>query len=239
MHRKKAILYHTNWANYGRNFQVKDIPVQGITDIAYAFFNLKDSGNGQWVITSGDTYTLIVTVFDDRWADFENPFIGKGVPPENTWDSPKTDLGLFGQFSKLYKATDGALNVTLSIGGWTWSKNFSLAVRTRESRESLAKSIVELFEQWTCFSGVSIDWEYLSNNGINYGNEGNTVHPDDCENFAKFVELLRCRFDEKGWKHYTIAMCFTPALNKIKFDVKRLVPLLDEWHIMTYEFASQ
>jgi chitinase len=57
MHRKKAILYHTNWANYGRNFQVKDIPVEGITDIAYAFFNLKDSGNGQYVITSGDTYS--------------------------------------------------------------------------------------------------------------------------------------------------------------------------------------
>jgi GH18 family chitinase len=57
MTRKKAILYHTNWANYARNFQVKDIPIEGITDIAYAFFNLKDSGNGNWVITSGDTYS--------------------------------------------------------------------------------------------------------------------------------------------------------------------------------------
>lgn len=36
---------------------MKDIPVEGITDIAYAFFNLKDSGNGQYVITSGDTYS--------------------------------------------------------------------------------------------------------------------------------------------------------------------------------------
>ena len=125
--------------------------------------------------------------------------------------------------------------MTLSIGGWTWSKYFSLAVRTPASRESLAKSIVDLFVQWPVFTGVSIDWEYLSNNGVNYGNAGNTVHSDDCENFAKFVELLRCQFDDKGWRYYTIAMCFTPALDKIKFDVKRLVPLLDEWHIMTYE----
>src|SRR5579871_25787 len=54
MSRRKAILYHTNWANYGRDFQVKDIPLDGITDIAYAFFNLKDAGNGRWVIVSGD-----------------------------------------------------------------------------------------------------------------------------------------------------------------------------------------
>jgi GH18 family chitinase len=53
---KRAILYHTNWANYGRNFQVKDIPIKGVTDIAYAFFNMKDNGGGNWVITSGDTY---------------------------------------------------------------------------------------------------------------------------------------------------------------------------------------
>ena len=54
MCRKKCILYHTDWANYARNFQVKDIPIQAVTDIAYAFFNLQDSGGGAWVITAGD-----------------------------------------------------------------------------------------------------------------------------------------------------------------------------------------
>jgi len=55
MSRKKCIVYHTNWANYARDFQVKDIPLQGITDIAYAFFNLQDSGGGLYKIVSGDT----------------------------------------------------------------------------------------------------------------------------------------------------------------------------------------
>jgi len=125
--------------------------------------------------------------------------------------------------------------LTLSIGGWSWSKNFSLAVRTAQSRESLAQSIVTLFKQWPCFTGVSIDWEYLSNDGVNYGNDGNIVDPSDSESFALFVERLRCLFDEQGWRKYTIAMCFTPAPEKMKFDVERLIPLLDEWHIMTYE----
>lgn len=60
MSRKKAILYHTNWANYGRDFQVKDIPIEAVTDIAYAFWDLKESGNGQWVIASGDKYAYYI-----------------------------------------------------------------------------------------------------------------------------------------------------------------------------------
>ena len=56
---KRAILYHANWVNYGRSFQVKDIPIKGVTDIAYAFFNLKDNGGGNWVIVSGDTYVSL------------------------------------------------------------------------------------------------------------------------------------------------------------------------------------
>ncbi len=50
------------------------------------------------------------------WADFENPFIGKGVDPQNTWNSPPSDLGLFGQFNKLYAKTNGSFNLMLSNG---------------------------------------------------------------------------------------------------------------------------
>jgi len=125
--------------------------------------------------------------------------------------------------------------LTLSIGGWTWSQKYSLAVRNSKGRESLAQSIVELFSEWECFRGVSIDWEYISDNGVNYGNQGNEVHPSDPENLALFIQLLRKKFVQRGWRDYTIAMCFTPAPEKIHFPVQRFIPLLDEWHIMTYE----
>ena len=55
---KKSILYHGNWVNYARKFHVKDIPIQGVTDIAYAFFDVSDSGGGNYVIKSGDEYFL-------------------------------------------------------------------------------------------------------------------------------------------------------------------------------------
>src|SRR5436190_13033069 len=32
-------------------------------------------------------------------------------------------------------------------------------------------------------------------------------------------------------------MCFTSGPEKMKFDVARLIPLLDQWHVMTYEYS--
>ena len=127
--------------------------------------------------------------------------------------------------------------MTLAIGGWTWSANFSLAVRTASSRKSLAQSLITLFQQWPVFSGVSVDWEYLSNDGVNYGNAGNVVDPSDSANFVLFVKVLRDMFNQQGWTNYTIAMCCTAAKEKIKFDVESLIPILDEWHVMTYEYT--
>ena len=40
---KKCIVYHTDWANYARNFQVTNLAtfMGGITDVCYAFMNLQ------------------------------------------------------------------------------------------------------------------------------------------------------------------------------------------------------
>jgi chitinase len=169
------------------------------------------------------------------WADFQNPFIGDGIPPQNTWSSPAQELGLFGQFTKLEAELNNSFHLTLAIGGWTWSQNFSLAVSTASSRQSLAQSIITLFQQWPAFRGVSIDWEYLSGNGVNYGNAGNVVSTSDPANFLSFVQTLRGMFNQQGWTTYTIAMCCTPAPEKLQFNVGSLVPYIDEWHVMTYE----
>lgn len=79
-------------------------------------------------------------------------------------------------------------NLHLSVGGWTWSKNFSLAVRTQESRTILISSIIQFFKTFPFFNGVDFDWEYVSNDGKNYGNEGNIAHPDDSKNFQLFLK---------------------------------------------------
>lgn len=85
------------------------------------------------------------------------------------------------------------------------------------------------------FKGVTFDWEYLSNDGVNYGNSGNSTDPSDPANFVLFCQTLKGMFQQQGWNDYTIAACFTAAPEKMKFNAKDLVPVLDEWHVMTYE----
>ncbi|KAI8924379.1 glycoside hydrolase [Entophlyctis helioformis] len=63
---KKLILYHTNWATYGRKFQVKDLPIQFISDINYAFFDIKrDDVTGAFIPVSSDPWADT----DKRWTD--------------------------------------------------------------------------------------------------------------------------------------------------------------------------
>lgn len=216
---KRAIYYHSSWACYGRNFQVKDLPIDHLTDVAYAFFNVGPDGK----VFSGDS-----------WADFENPYVGNGVNPQNTWSSPPDHLGNLGQFNKL-RQQGKKFNFSLSVGGWSWSGRFSEAVSSASTRKNLVDSIVALFNKWPgLFNGVSLDWEYLSDDGVNYGLEGNTARPEDAANFMKLVKQLRQALGPK----FIISMCVTAAPEKIKMPVAKIHPLIDEIHVMTYDFMD-
>lgn len=217
---KRVIYYHTSWSCYDRNYQVKDLPIDKITDISYAFFNVDSTGK----VFSGDA-----------WSDFDNPLIGKGVEPQNSnWPpSPHQDLGNFGQFNKLLKQGK-KFNLTLSVGGWTWSKFFSDAVSTKQTRETFVQSLTETFRKWpNMFNGISLDWEYLSDDGNNYGNEGNTARKEDGKNFVALLKLLRAKLPG-----FRLSMCVGAAPEKIKMPVADIVPLIDEVHVMTYDFMD-
>ena len=218
---KRAIYYHTNWSCYGRNFQVKDIPIDSVVDIAYSFYNLSADG----------------TVFTgDAWADTDKRYTDStGVLPLDSWnDTGNSFYGNFGQFKKL-KDAGAKLNIVLAIGGWTWSNNFSPAMSSNTTRTNVVTSILTLFRKYPIFSGVSIDWEYVSNDGINYGNAGNATSPQDCDNFVIFLQQLRSAFNNNGMSNYTIASCTVAAPEKAKFDIEKVHPLLDQLHIMTYD----
>lgn len=218
---KRAIYYHTSWSNYGRDFQVKDIP-EGVVDISYAFWDVNPDGT----IKTGDA-----------WADTDKRYTdsSKGVEPLDSWNTESPFYGNFGQFKKL-KDSGRQLNVTLSIGGWTWSKNFSPAVSTEQNRTNLVNSLLEVFRKYPIFSGVSVDWEYVSNNGINYGNVGNIAKAEDSDNLVLFLRKLRDALNSNGMSEYTVALCCGAAPEKAHFGVEEIHPLLDELHIMTYDF---
>lgn len=187
---KKNLVYFPSWAIYGRNYQVADIPIDTVTDLAYAFFNIAEQPGKPG---------MYAAVMGDEWADTMN------LQALTTLQQTK------------------AFVLHLAIGGWTWSKNFSLAVRTPASREAFAQSIVAIFSKWPVFGGVSLDWEYLSNNGINYGLEGNSVHVDDPTNLVLFATLLRSKFASK----VPLDLCVIAAPEKAKFPIATVAAAFD------------
>jgi chitinase len=51
------------------------------------------------------------------------------------------------------------LKILISIGGWTWSKNFSDATLTDTSTRNFALSAVDIVSKYN-LDGIDIDWEY-------------------------------------------------------------------------------
>lgn len=217
---KQAIFYHTSWSCYDRKYFVANLPIDKLTDIAYAFFNVDETGR----VFSGD-----------EWSDYQNPFTGKGegVDPQNKWDSPPQDLGQLGQFLKL-KKQGHQFNMHASVGGWSWSGKFSDAVKTAENRERFVTTLADIMNRYPgLFTGISLDWEYISNDGVNYGADGNKASKDDPENFMKLVTLIRQKLPG-----FVVSLCTVAAPDKLKFDVKKVSELLDEIHVMTYDFMD-
>lgn len=117
----------------------------------------------------------------------------------------------FDNDDKNYKALNGLKNqnpklkILSSVGGWTWSGNFSDAALTSESRQVFAKSAREFLVKHN-LDGIDIDWEYPNLPGY-----GNIHRSEDTRNFTLLMKELRRELDEQGeidGKHYlTSAAC--------------------------------
>lgn len=81
------------------------------------------------------------------------------------------------------------LKILISVGGWSWSENFSDAALTDSSRTVFANSAVEFMKKHQ-LDGVDIDWEYPGLPG-----EDNIYRPEDKENFTLMLKALREKLD--------------------------------------------
>jgi len=221
---KMMTLYYANWTIYGRNFPPSKLPIDYIPEIAYAFFDVSSKGD----ITSLDAY-----------ADFEKRFTTpeEGVKPLDNWSTEEDFYGCFGQFLKL-KRQGKKFNLLLSLGGWSKSKYFSSAV-LEENRSNFVSNLINIFEKYPIFCGVSLDWEYITDDGQNYGNAGNEARPEDADNFRLFVQLLRSRLDREGKSQYkiTVPCSANPEMAK-KMKLQQLHPYIDVFDLMHYDFSD-
>ena len=180
----------------------------------------------------------------DPWADFERRFTTSetGLSPldNSSGPSPYGVYGNFGQFMRFRYSYKRNFTFGISIGGYSSSDHFSLAVRTDARRKIFVTSIVQFVQKYrTLVDRVDIDWEYPSNDGINYGESGNSVFSADSVNFGYFLRMLRTSLNLNNLNRVEISICTAAEPKLIKMlpytDVTRNV---DTINIMTYDFKS-
>src|SRR5438105_90128 len=146
---------------------------------------------------------------------------------------PELDLDMFARLREI-KQQQPHLKTLISVGGWSWSKNFSDAALSAESRARFADSGVAFVRQHG-FDGVDIDWEFPVAGGM----AGNIVRPDDKANFTLLLQALRERLDAAGKadaKTYLLTAALGAAHKHI--ETLKVAALLDWVNLMTYDFSG-
>lgn len=147
----------------------------------------------------------------------------------------KTDSTNFRNLNRL-KLKNPGLKILISIGGWTWSGNFSDAVLTDTSRRAFAVSAVDIIRKYS-LDGVDIDWEYPAQIGA-----GNKFRPEDKQNYTLMFKALREELDaaekETGKK-----LLLTTAVGGFKrfldlTEMGKAQTYLDYINLMTYDYLQ-
>ncbi|SRR6266545_4210171 len=244
-HGKAVVGYFIEWGIYGRNYLVKNVATSGsaarLTVVNYAFGNVAPDGAGSVVCKLGD-----------EWADYQKPWAASESVSghEITWPGPI--LGNFQQLQEL-KQRYPNVKVVISLGGWTWSKYFSDAALTQQSRQRLVSSCIDLFIKGNLpdpgwggmggpgaaagiFDGIDIDWEWPGSEG----NTGNVIRPDDKQNLTKLLAEFRKQLDQFGrqtGRKYLLTAFLPAAPTKIDagFEVDKIFKSLDFATVQGYD----
>ena len=213
---KRVVAYFISWGIYARGYKATDIPIESITHLNYAFARIQD---GTWAVQLGDQY-----------ADTEYLY------PGQTWD-PNSKRGNFGYINFELKKRNPSFKSLISIGGWTWSGNFSTMARTDANRKAFARSCADFVDKWG-FDGVDLDWEYPVKGGL----ESNVVDPSDGKNLTLMLQEVRNSLNaltQRTGKQYllTIASPANPELITF-YESSAIGKILDFMNVMTYDYRG-
>lgn len=144
------------------------------------------------------------------------------------WNDPQ----MYERFNRI-KNKNREIKTLLAVGGWNaGSGAFSSMVASTESRLLFVNSVIDFLRKYD-FDGLDLDWEYPTRRG---------GRPEDRENFAKLVKLLREAFDREARRTGRPVLLLSAAVPTSKelvdqaYDIITLGKYLDFINLMTYDF---
>jgi len=130
------------------------------------------------------------------------------------------------------------LQLLLSVGGWSWSRNFSDAVLSKSRRKRFINSGIKLIKKYN-LDGIDIDWEYPGQVG-----DGNIYRPVDKQNFTLMLKGFREKLnklssDSPSNHHYYITIAAGANQKYLDHtDMRKVQKYLDEVNLMTYDYYN-
>lgn len=207
----RSLAYFTSWSSLDRALAVKDIDPNLLTHINFAFANLTEEGE---------------VVIGDEEQDLNKDF---GTELGGSEDDRYGHMGQFKQLKEKYPH----IKILISIGGWSWSDNFSDVAADPVKRDRFAASAAEFVSEYG-LDGVDIDWEYPVEGGDNIMHRAN-----DNENYELLLKATRKALNEQGEKDgktYLLTIC-ARAVGRFIIDAKLIdsMQYLDFINLMTYD----
>lgn len=223
----QIIGYYPSWRS--ATYPVSKIDPKALTVIHYAFLNLCWNGK------QGNPA----------------PDAGGQIACKNNAANGAVVLGDYANdpanLSKLVglKSINPKLKIVPSVGGWTWSNQFSNMAASASTRNNFINSALALVRQYK-LDGIDIDWEYPSEAGIPCTSGNTCQRPSDKKNFVLLAQALRSAFDAAGkadGKQYLITIAAGASSNYVNDKstgnsawIKSLAASLDWINLMSYDF---
>ena len=179
---------------------------------------------------------LIATDSIDVWRLSHINYAFVDIKDNRVWlHNEATDTVNLRKLSELKKINPD-LKILISIGGWTWSKNFSDATLTDTSTRNFALSAVDIVSKYN-LDGIDIDWEYPGMIGDN-----NVYRPEDKQHYTTLLKELRKSLNDLSLKtrmKYYVTTAVGGSQNYIDHtEMDKVQQYTDYINIMSYDYAG-
>lgn len=138
---------------------------------------------------------------------------------------------------KHISTTNPDCKLIVSVGGGSWSNNFSDMAITPNGRQLFIASAISFIKKYQ-LDGLDVDWEYPCLKGNN-----NLLRKEDKQTYTLLLKELRNAMDSMGQalnKHYILSTaipCFHVFYENV--EIEKVHPYLDFINLMCYDFYGE